>query len=249
MYATVQLLNAPGLATVEAGGLFSVVFAAAVLAARAATVQAALLGALIAFCCALMPGGFHSALWPLAGMLVLTLGASRIGKARKQMQGTAEKHGRTAAQVAANLGAAALAGSLIDSQGMLLAQIAFTAALGEATADTLASEIGQLSSRPPRLLLTWRPAPAGTDGAITAMGTFAGVCGATAIALVCRWCFHLSWAHAAVGASGAVFGLFFDSLLGQLLERRGMLNNDAVNFFSTLAAAVLALIVGRQIGG
>lgn len=228
--------------------VFSVVFAAAVLAARAATVQAALLGALIAFCCALMPGGFHSALWPLAGMLVLTLGASRIGRRRKQMQGTAEKHGRTAAQVAANLGVAALAGSLINSQGMLLAQVAFTAALGEATADTLASEIGQLSSRTPRLLLTGRPAPAGTDGAITVMGTVAGVCGAAAIAAVCRWCFHLSWAQAAVGASGAVFGLFFDSLLGQLLERRGMLNNDAVNFFSTLAAAVFALTLGRQVG-
>ena len=37
----------------------------------------------------------------------------------------------------------------------------------------------------------------------------------------------------------AVFGLFFDSLLGATLERRGWLNNDAVNFLSTAGAAAL----------
>jgi len=40
--------------------------------------------------------------------------------------------------------------------------------------------------------------------------------------------------------SGGVFGLFFDSLLGATLERQGRINNDAVNFLSTLAAAVFA---------
>jgi uncharacterized membrane protein len=38
-----------------------------------------------------------------------------------------------------------------------------------------------------------------------------------------------------------VFGLLFDSLLGATLERRGWLNNDAVNFLSTGSAAGLAL--------
>ena len=37
-----------------------------------------------------------------------------------------------------------------------------------------------------------------------------------------------------------MFGLFFDSLLGATLERRGRINNDAVNFLSTLAAALFA---------
>jgi uncharacterized membrane protein len=35
--------------------------------------------------------------------------------------------------------------------------------------------------------------------------------------------------------------LFFDSLLGATLERRGWLNNDAVNFLSTASAAAFAL--------
>jgi uncharacterized membrane protein len=44
-----------------------------------------------------------------------------------------------------------------------------------------------------------------------------------------------------ISFAGAVFGLFFDSLLGATLERRGWLNNDAVNFLSTVSAAAFAL--------
>lgn len=46
-----------------------------------------------------------------------------------------------------------------------------------------------------------------------------------------------------LGWAGGVFGLFFDSLLGATLERQGWLNNDAVNFLSTLSAAVFALVL------
>ena len=44
---------------------------------------------------------------------------------------------------------------------------------------------------------------------------------------------------------GGVFGLFFDSLLGATIEQRGWLNNDAVNFLSTLSASVCALLILR----
>ena len=44
-----------------------------------------------------------------------------------------------------------------------------------------------------------------------------------------------------IACAGGVFGLFFDSLLGATLERKGWLNNDAVNFLSTASAAVFAL--------
>jgi uncharacterized membrane protein len=44
-----------------------------------------------------------------------------------------------------------------------------------------------------------------------------------------------------VSTAGGVLGLFVDSLLGATLERRGWLNNDAVNFLSTASAALFAL--------
>jgi len=40
-----------------------------------------------------------------------------------------------------------------------------------------------------------------------------------------------------------VFGLLFDSLLGATLERRQWLNNDAVNFLSTLSAVLFSIAV------
>jgi uncharacterized membrane protein len=44
-----------------------------------------------------------------------------------------------------------------------------------------------------------------------------------------------------ISSAGAAFGMFFDSLLGATLERRGWLNNDGVNFLSTASAAGFAL--------
>jgi uncharacterized membrane protein len=40
--------------------------------------------------------------------------------------------------------------------------------------------------------------------------------------------------------SCGILGLFADSYLGAVFERRGWLNNDAVNFLSTLVAAIAA---------
>ncbi len=248
VYAALQVVHGASLRLTVTGALFSVLFAALVYAARAATPGAALLGALLAFCYALTPSYPHSPLWALVAMLVLTLGASRVGRERKQVQGTAEeKHGRTASQVAANLGVGALAGAAINSYGGVLAHAALLAALAEATADTLGSELGQLVKTHPRMLLTGRQVPPGTDGAVSIPGTLAGLAGALLLCAVARWAFTLPGWAVGLGFDGAVFGFLFDSVLGQLVERRGGLNNDAVNFLSTLAAACFALLAGQML--
>ncbi len=246
-YAWAQAVVVPSARTLAAAAVASVALASLVLLARAATVPAALTGALLALCYGLTPT--HSPLWLLVLSLVLTLGASRMGRARKHAQAAAfheaeESRGRTAAQVAANLGVAALAGAAINPYGELLAHAALVAALAEATADTLASELGRLAPGRPRMLLTFRPVAPGTDGAISLLGTLAGVAGAALIALAAHAVLALPWAYAWLGGGCGVAGLFFDSVLGQLVERRGWLNNDAVNFVSTVFAAGLALSLG-----
>ena len=248
VYASLQVVQTASPHLIEGGAVCSLLFAALVLLARAATPPAAVLGALLAFCFALTPAYPHSPLWMLAAMLLLTLGASRVGRRRKEAQGTAEpRHGRTASQVAANLGVAALAGSFLNRNGTVLAHVAMLAALGEAAADTLASELGQLASAPPRMLLTGKVAAPGTDGAVSVPGTLAGLAGAALLALLARWCFALPWWGCGLGFGTAFFELFFDSVLGQLLEQRGWLNNDAVNFLSTAASAAMALAIGRAL--
>jgi uncharacterized protein (TIGR00297 family) len=226
----------------------SVIFALAVRGARAATAAGACTGGLLACCLYLFVPGLRTALWPLFAMLVLTLGASRVGRARKVALGTSEgKRGRSASQVAANVGAASLAVLLVNSQGLLLAETAMLAALGEAAADTLASELGEVFGGVPRLVTTWRPVAPGTDGGVTVAGTLAGVTGAAVVIAVGALVLRLSAGLGAVVLAAAIVGLIVDSLLGAIIERRGWMNNDAVNFCSTLAAAALALLLGRRV--
>ena len=200
---------------------------------------------------------------PLLTMFLLTYAATKVGRAKKERLGIAEeKRGRNAAQVSANLGIAALIAmpgtftSLPQWVGsfktpapllFLLAPMVGLAALAEAAADTVSSEIGQVAGKRPRLLTTLRRVEPGTDGGITLTGTMAGVIAAIIVAAVGTLAIQQgsggpqSKVMFAMAASGGIFGLLFDSLLGATLERKGWLNNDAVNFLSTLSAVVLVI--------
>jgi uncharacterized protein (TIGR00297 family) len=231
----------------------SVAFAGLGYAMRAATVGAALTGGIFTAALYLETPGWRTALWPLLTLYLLTWGATRFGRIRKEALGTAEeKRGRTASQVAANLGVAVLAGilPLMDRMGVYAAPRALLAgmlaAMAEATADTVSSEIGQVLGGEPRMITTLRRVPAGTNGGVTLAGTLAGSVGAAGVVGVAALALPLGRWDAAIALGAAIAGLFVDSLLGAGPERWGWLNNDAVNALSTLAAAVLAgLAAGR----
>jgi uncharacterized protein (TIGR00297 family) len=236
-------------ATPTATGI-SLTLAILVLIARAATPLAALTGGIL---CAVLTLGrspwYHSTLPALVTLFVLTWAATRFGKARKQQLGVAEdQRGRNAAQVAANLGVAGLAAafSLVHPLPGSWYTVMVVAALAEATADTLASELGEVVGGQPLLVTTFRRVAPGTDGAISLAGTVAGVSAALLVVAVSWATLKLTVADTTAAALGAVGGLFVDSLLGATLERRGWLNNDAVNFLSTLAAALIAILLCRK---
>ncbi len=220
----------------------AVTFAFAILArwVRGVSPSGAVAGAIVCFLLYVSagPGAFAA----LVSVFVLTSVATRIGYARKQRLGTAEKRdGRTASQVLANLGVAAGCAVLYAaSQGKALFLLSAAAALSEAAADTVSSELGQASSDKARLITTWEEVPAGTDGGVTLAGTAAGMMAALVVSLVCVVARLLPWTWLAIPATAAVLGMLADSYLGAGLERRGWLNNDAVNLLSTLVAAVLA---------
>jgi uncharacterized membrane protein len=56
------------------------------------------------------------------------------------------------------------------------------------------------------------------------------------------WAMHLDPRATVIALGAGVVGLFFDSLLGATVERRGWLGNDLVNFSSTAFTAALALV-------
>jgi uncharacterized protein (TIGR00297 family) len=224
------------------------VFALLVWILRAATPAASFTGGLFTASLYLWTPGWRTALWPLLALFLLTFAATRFGRSRKEKLGTAEgKRGRVASQVAANLGVAVITGIPLSTRNAWLgiypgrvALIACIAALSEATADTLSSELGQVLGGEPRMLTTLRPVPTGTDGAVSLAGTLAGAAGAAIITGIAALVFQFTAGESAIAFAGGIVALFFDSLLGATLERRGWLNNDAVNALSTLAGALFA---------
>jgi uncharacterized protein (TIGR00297 family) len=194
----------------------------------------------------------HGGLMPLLTMFVLTFLATRVGKAKKERIGTGEgKRGRTASQVAANLGMAAIVSipvlwnffrALPDPSILMLFALA---ALAEAAADTVSSEIGQVFGGTPRMILNFKQVAPGTDGGITLKGTLAGIVAASVASAIGMSLAGMRGVALLALISGltlaATIGLIVDSVIGASLERAGWLNNDAVNFLSTVSAVVAAI--------
>jgi uncharacterized protein (TIGR00297 family) len=172
-------------------------------------------------------------------VFALTWIATRLGRRRKEQLGVAEpKKGRRASQVIANLGAAGVCAVLFATGKHNVFFYGMMAALCEAAADTVSSEIGQAFGKNPRLITTFQSVSPGTNGGMTLIGTLAGCFAAGLVPI-----FSDSWYTMLIAIPCGIFGMFVDSLLGATLERRGYLNNDLVNLLGTTSAAALALLL------
>ncbi len=222
---------------------FTVAFALSARRLRAVTVSGAVAGGVLAFL--LFVGGGPGAFAALIAVFLLTWVSTRMGQRRKRQLGTAEKHsGRSASQIIANVGVGAAAALVVlASRHPTAWLVVSSAALAEAAADTTSSEVGQAVSDSAHLITNFRPVPVGTDGGISVAGTLAGIAAALAIATV-SWATRVIASHWVLPVAAAgVLGMFVDSFLGASLERRRLLNNDAVNLASTIAAALFALFL------
>jgi uncharacterized protein (TIGR00297 family) len=216
----------------------TVAFAALARAVRGVSRGGAVAGA--ACCFILYAGAGLGAFLALISLFALAWATTRLGYSRKQKLGVAErKDGRNAWQVVANLGLATLCAAAFRGTGNPVFLVALAAAFSEAAADTVSSELGQASGTGPRLVTTWKPVEPGTNGGITWAGTLAGTTAAAIVSGVCVVSQLLSVRGGLLAAFAGIAGMICDSYLGATFERRGWLNNDAVNFLSTVVAAFI----------
>lgn len=174
----------------------------------------------------------------LAGWVLLMaffLSSTALGRVRSDGKARAvlihEKgSSRDAMQVLANGGVAAIASLFHLVTGETWAVLAFVASISAANADTWAGEIGMLSSRRPRSILTLQPVSTGQSGGVTLLGTAAAGLGAAfigGVAVLLRvggsWPSGSWEAIAVAGVVSAIAGFvgsFLDSLLGATVQAR-----------------------------
>lgn len=155
-----------------------------------------------------------------------------------------EKGKRKASQVIANAGVAALAGlmTLVMPDERVLLSVVMAASLSSAMADTLSSEMGNVYGQRFYNILSFRKDKRGLDGVISIEGTLFGITGSVIIALIYVLGFGWSMDFWLIIIAGTI-GNILDSVLGASLQRKHYLNNDAVNFFNTLIAGLIAAVL------
>ncbi|MEO6632971.1 MAG: DUF92 domain-containing protein [Mucilaginibacter sp.] len=212
--------------------------------ARKLTVPAALLGGVIGFL--VFTGGGYTGLALLALFFILSSAATVIGLRKKEALGFAEqnKGRRTAGQVMANGGVAAILGTLawFNPPQIHVLQLMMAGSLASATADTLSSELGTIWGRRFYNIITLKKDTRGLNGVVSLEGTLAGVAGAAIIAAFYAvghgWNTEFIWIILA-----GIIGNLADSLLGAIAERKHLIGNNTVNFLNTVIGAAVCLLV------
>jgi len=184
----------------------------------------------------------------LFAFFVLGTLATKFGYQQKAAAKLAQEQGgrRGAGNALAKTSVPALAAvfAATTAEPVLFA-LALAGAFATAAADTCSSEIGQVIGRRTFLITTLRPVPRGTEGAVSLEGTLAGV----AASLVVGGLGYAVGLYSALGvalvAVAALVATTLESLVGATLEKRGLVDNHAVNFLNSLAGALVAAGLGR----
>jgi len=134
-----------------------------------------------------------------------------------------------------------LAGTPADFASSLV----YLAAISVAAADTTASELGILSPKT-YLITTFERVKPGTDGGVSALGTFAAAV-ASAFASILGWLILLPGKtpdlSILIPLLMGFLGCMVDSMIGATLERRRLVSKLGNNIISMAIGSVLALII------
>jgi uncharacterized protein (TIGR00297 family) len=186
----------------------------------------------------------------LFAFFVLGSACTKFGYRQKAAARLAqEKGGRRGARHAIANAAVAVACALFAALTghPLIFALAFAGAFATAAADTSSSEIGQVLGRRTFLPTTFKTVPRGTEGAISLEGTLAGVLASAVIACLGAAVGLYPWLGVLPVVFAAFVGTMFESIVGAALEKRRLLDNEALNFLNTLVGAAIAAAFVRVV--
>jgi uncharacterized protein (TIGR00297 family) len=108
------------------------------------------------------------------------------------------------------------------------------AAIATANGDTLASELGKIFGKSPKLITTLKPVKPGTNGAVSWAGELFAFAGALIMALFALPVTSEKVIMLLAVTLGGFIGVNLDSLIGATLEKEGITNNNSTNFLASL---------------
>lgn len=192
---------------------------------------------------------------------------------RSQKKLAEERHAkgsqRDFSQVLANGGIASISSLLYILTNDPLWIFTFCVALASANSDTWASEVGTLSKKNPFSIRNFAIVQSGTSGAISMLGTIAGILGSLVIATISTVLFEFNPFLTLLIFLIGFLGNIFDTILGAYIQavyectickaetekeehcskvttlKRGAkwCNNDVVNFLSSFLAVICGILI------
>jgi len=191
---------------------------------------------------------------------------------QKRKKGIAQEKGgiRSWENVIANGFAFSLFGTLYFFTNIESFLAAFIASIAIATGDTLATEIGLLSSNKPRLITNFKEVETGKSGGITLLGSIASIIGIIIIT-ISSWIIGFSFNNYSIMAImiGSFLGIIIDSVIGATIQAQyycdeckkftelqihhekknrlisgfGFVDNNIVNLLATTIGSGLSILI------
>lgn len=148
--------------------------------------------------------------------------------------------------------------------------LAYYASVFEVLADSIASDVGVLSKKPPRDICTWKVIPHGISGGISALGVLASAAACMISGTIIGAAAKMKAADVLIIAAVPFLGMLIDSVIGSRMQVKyacevcgisteqkihcgkstrqtgGLLkmSNGSVNLICTIAAAILGYVLG-----
>ncbi|RAL45076.1 hypothetical protein DM860_018138 [Cuscuta australis] len=195
------------------------------------------------------PSGFFL----VATYFVIGTGVTKVKMAEKEAQGVAEKRKgrRGPGSVIGSSAAGCLCAFLMingigGATSSRLWDIGFVASFCTKLSDTVASEIGKAYGKTTYLISTFRVVPRGTEGGVSAEGTFAGLCASVLLAVVACMMGQVNKPEAIICVVASQIANLGESLIGATFqEKEGFqwLNNDAVNIINISMGSIFAILL------